>query len=811
MRKSYVLILFCLVFLSQGARLHGQSMKAFLVAAEEAFEKKDYGAALKYYLTATEFDLDRTDLVYRSAESARHYNAFNLAEDRYQNVYDAEQDGEYPLAAFWLADIKQKLGKYDEAKRLYEVYLSEHEGDNEYFTARAKKEVEACAWARELLDNPSENIEINHLGGDINTGFTEFGALEKDSLLYFSSMRFEKEEDDYIPNRIITKVLKSEDRMVSTEIDPDFNSNQLNTAHLTFSRDGSRVYYTLCDYVAETRIRCDLYSRTVNDDGTFGEAVLLPDFINDPSASNTQPNIGYSNKTKQEVLFFVSDREGGKGNFDIYYTVIDQKGNFTKPMNLESINTVEDDITPFYHTNSDMLYFSSEGYQGMGGFDIYASPFDGDRFGTPVHQGVPLNSSYHDIYYSITDDGNKAYLSSNREGSMFLDPEFEACCYDIYEVNIKGLEIDLLAQAYNELTKEALLGAKITLVDASSKLVLGTEMNAASNEAKFKLENNRSYYLIAEKPDFYPDTVYFNTFNVKKSGTITKKLFLEPTPLQLEVLTFDRITRFPLNGVRITLKNLSDDSVEDITVVNEDGNEFNFDLIRGANYKIIAEKEDYGTVEIEMTTANVKGPKITRRIYMSDLLNTHLPLALYFDNDRPDRRTMRLTTEKSYSDTYGPYYAQKNEYIDNFIEGLPEEEALVPKQRMNDFFEYFLRGGKEKLDDFLHTLLTVLNQGHTLEIRLKGFSSPRASSKYNLALGQRRVHSVKNEIYRYKNGALQPFIDEGKLIITEISYGESLSPENVSDAIHDLRNSVYGLEASKQRKVEIIRVDVDKN
>jgi len=192
---------------------------------------------------------------------------------------------------------------------------------------------------------------------------------------------------------------------------------------------------------------------------------------------------------------------------------------------------------------------------------------------------------------------------------------------------------------------------------------------------------------------------------------------------------------------------------------------------------------------------------------MSDLLNTHLPLALYFNNDAPDRRTMALTTKKTYNKSYDSYYGLKEDFMSRFIEGLDEDEKIVPSQRMNDFFEYFLKGGKEKFDDFMHTLLTVLNQGHTLEIRLKGFASPRAGSKYNLALGQRRISSVKNQIYAYKNGALKPFINDGKLIITEISFGETLAPENVSDAIHDLRNSVYGLDASKQRKVEIIRVD----
>ena len=808
MRSSYLIAILSIFFLSFQAG-QGQSLNAFLKAAEESFEKEDYGAALKFYLIANEFETDRADLLYQSAESARRFNAYNLAENRYQQVYDQEQNAEYPLASFWLADIKQRLGKYEEARSLYQMYLSEHEDEDAYFTARAKKESEACDWAKELMDNPSENLTITHIGGDVNSPFTEFGALQNDDVFYYSSMRFEKKNDDYIPSRIISKVMQTGDQLVSEEIAPGFNDDELNTAHLTFSQDGKQVFYTICDYVTETRIRCDLYKRNINEDGSFGPAEKLPDFINDPAATNTQPNIGYSEKTKQETLFFVSDRPGGKGKFDMYYCFIDQNGNFTRPMNLAILNTAEDDLTPFYHGTSDILYFSSDGYQGMGGFDIYSSPYDGEQFGTAIHQGYPLNSSFNDIYYSLSTDGGTAYFSSNREGAMYLDEEMEACCYDIFKVDIAGLEVNLIAQTFNEITKEELLGTRITLIDASSGLVLAESLDPGSHEGRFTLENNRSYTLIAEKPDFFPDTIHFNTYQLKKSGDILKKLYLRPTPLELEVLTFDRITKFPLNGAEIRLKNLTNPEIEDIVVVNDDGNDFHFDLVRGSSYKIIASKEDYGSVEIEMTTLNVKGPKITRRVYLSDLLNTHLPLAMYFDNDHPDRKTMALTTRKTYTESYEPYYAQKAEYINRFIEGLSEEEKVVPEQRMEDFFEFFLKGGKEKFDDFLHTLLTVLKQGHSLEIRLKGFSSPRAGSKYNLALAQRRISAVKNEIYQYKNGALKPYINEGKLVITEISYGESLAPEDISDNIHDLRNSIYGLEASKQRKVEIIRVDVN--
>jgi tetratricopeptide (TPR) repeat protein len=119
--KLYII----LIIFGLSSSTYGQSLKSFLTAAEQAFEKRDFGAALNYYLTANEFDENRTDLLYKSAESARLYNALNVAEEKYQNVYDKESQSEFPLASFWLADIKQRLGKYDDAKRLYEVYLSE--------------------------------------------------------------------------------------------------------------------------------------------------------------------------------------------------------------------------------------------------------------------------------------------------------------------------------------------------------------------------------------------------------------------------------------------------------------------------------------------------------------------------------------------------------------------------------------------------------------------------------------------------------------------------------------------------------------
>ena len=91
-------------------------------------------------------------------------------------------------------------------------------------------------------------------------------------------------------------------------------------------------------------------------------------------------------------------------------------------------------LPPFYHAASQTLYFSTDGRPNLVGFDIYSIAFDGDKeWGKPTHAGYPLNSSYNDIYFSLTKDSTIAYFSSNREGSFYLDKENKSCCNDIYK------------------------------------------------------------------------------------------------------------------------------------------------------------------------------------------------------------------------------------------------------------------------------------------------------------------------------------------------------------------------------------------
>jgi outer membrane protein OmpA-like peptidoglycan-associated protein len=185
-------------------------------------------------------------------------------------------------------------------------------------------------------------------------------------------------------------------------------------------------------------------------------------------------------------------------------------------------------------------------------------------------------------------------------------------------------------------------------------------------------------------------------------------------------------------------------------------------------------------------------------------------LPLYFDNDEPDKRTRRTTTKRSYEETAQAYLDRQSEYRERFagnIDGVLLEEA---EQRIDDFFEDEIRKGYELLGQLSELLVSHLERGEAIEVLIKGFTSPRAESDYNLNLGKRRVSSVRNHFETWSDGILQPYLRTGKLKITEISFGETAVRAGISDKLSDERNSIYHPDAARERRVEIVEVRAQK-
>jgi outer membrane protein OmpA-like peptidoglycan-associated protein/tetratricopeptide (TPR) repeat protein len=795
--NKYIIVL---IFLLAGVGYtHAQTKAQYQKAADEAFQQKNYYAALTYYNEVLDFDSRDTNAVYKSAEAARLFNSYKVAIQKYEFALDTLGFKSDSLIYFHLGSMYQRVGNYTKAILNYDLYLSQFENPEDYYTKKAKVEKIACEWSISKMNIKDSSVTITRMKPDVNSPDSDFAPLIKDSTLLFSSMRFKEQKTKLNPPRQISKILKYQKDIVSV-YDEKLNNTDLSLANTALSLDKKSIYFTKCEYVEPQKLRCQLYKGIISDLDEIIDVKKLEAPINDTASTTTHPSIGRFEGGERDVLFFVSDRKGGKGKLDIWYSEIFDNDVYGAPVNLSSINTVEDELTPFFHIKSNSLYFSSDGKRGFGGFDIFNSVFSKDSITETNHLLAPYNSSYHDLYYVLSDDFKKAYLSSNREGAMYVDQYLESCCYDLFELDKEEVNLTLKAFTYDKTTGLDLDGATVSLFDAETGELIAQFTNIKENKFDFDLERGKLYKLLAERPNFLPDSTIFSTKQITKSQEIVKKLYLEPDYIKLDAFTFDEISKEDLIGATVMIEDLTDPTQSRMVKINDLANDFHFDLERDKKYRISAVKDGYKSTSDVIDTHN--SPKRIRKdLFLKKLnLNAYVPLALYFDNDQPEPRSRSTATSANYSTLMRKYLGRKKAFIAN------RETKYETLSMLEDFFATDIQGNYSKFSSFMDDLVKELKEGQRIEIVIKGYASPRFDLKYNLVLGQRRINSVKNEMLTYNKSALAPYILSNQLVVTQISYGEELAPANVNDKLNDQRGSVYSVRASKQRKVEVISV-----
>lgn len=905
--------LFSVFFVAMVIQLgFSQTKQAWIDSADDAYEQKDYYTAYKYYGIALEYDDEPSRIWYQYAQSARAFDIYTKAEEAYQKVVSCEDANDYPLASYWLGKVKQRLGHYDDANSFFQKFLDDFPNAEEAYKEDAIKSIENCTWAKGVVENQLD-IDIRNMSDSINSPYADFGVALKGDTLYYSSFRYIYKKDTIIPERPFNKIAKVVNGQQSL-LPASINEEGRHTANTAFSSDFSMVYYTKCDYINTTDLRCELYASHLLPDGEWGPGEKLP--INDIWYDCRMPNVAQDMITGKETLYFVSDMPGGEGQMDIWFSEIMDDGTLGVPQNLSAINTAGNEITPFYLKDNQTLYFSSDNYQTLGGYDIYSARNINGEWSLPSHLAAPINSSFDDTYYVLYEGGERAYFASKRPDStaIFWDETKETCCSDIYTFKRK-LGIDLLATTFNGLDNSDLYGVTVDLYEIlpnGEEILVKQKLDPAGNVYNFKLYPNKVYKLKATKDGFTEDIemidltkpelqgvtsierdlfleegIVLNAFTFDNIDSLpligtTLKLFMEdengeivlletvenPTgndfsfPLtrgkryiikaekdgfppvmdkidltdpalatatkikrnlylgqELEALTFDEASKKALNEATVTLHEIKPDGQKILIgkLFNKDGNDFLFPIDLSRNYEIIAERDGYETVvqplAFDQSLINTAQGRITVEIPMRrNSLKDFLPLTLYFDNDFPNPRSTRKTTNRSYVETNEAYYAKKDQFIKEFTDGLERNEAFITTRKFQQFFDVEVKGAKKDLEEFSKELLNFLEGGYTFTIRLKGYASPRATAAYNKILSERRTDCVKNYLEEYADGALVKFMKNGSLKVVEEAYGESTADvKRISDKLGDKKNSVYSVIASIERRVEIVGADMEEN
>ena len=605
--KNKIIILISLFVAGLGATINAQNLKAWQKAADEAFERKDYYSAYQFYNIALEFDSTNIRNRFNLAESARLYGSYHKADSAYQVLFEKDVNKNYPFAYYWNGEVNRYLGKYKLAKKYYQKFLKLNKKEKGLIVRKAKLAVENCDWALSMLGKvPTDTIR--HAGELINSQYSDFAATLHGDSLYFSSFRFVFEKDTLDPPRPFIKIMKTVNNEEPEVLDDRFNLPTKHVAHTAFNLEYSTVYYTVCDYEKPTEIRCDLYQRDKLFDGTWGEPTMLA--INSKRYTSTQPNVGYDSTAQETRLYFVSNRPStnkNSSNLDIWYSKINEDGSLEEPVNFKEVNTPFDEATPFFHTATQKFYFSSEAYQNLGGFDIFYTKREEDgnwptTRSSKVNLGIPINSSYNDLYYSTYWNGARTYFSSNRPDSLaiFWDESKDACCNDIYYID-NDITIDLLVRTFNLLDRSPLDSVQLTLVEITpnGEIPILTVENPNNNTFQIDIIPNRNYILRSSREDFIIslDTINMKLPKLHHSLKVERELYLAPAtaPIVLNAFSFNLIDGVPLDQTSITLFEVTPSSLKPIAeqTAKLGQNDFHFPLLPNKQYLIEVERDGY--------------------------------------------------------------------------------------------------------------------------------------------------------------------------------------------------------------------------
>jgi tetratricopeptide (TPR) repeat protein len=411
-----------------------QRPAALLRKGDQAMAQEDYYTALHYFRQALERK-PAPDIRFRLAESALAFQAFEAAEEHYLEITESTAIQQYPTAWLGLGLAYQSQGKYSDAINALNTFIATGKGSTQQ-QEKARAALLSSSWAE--AQTLEEEWTLDRLPRRINSPYGEFGAWKSGDTLFYTSYRYEKEDDKYEPARKISKVMFSRDDRRGRVMSRGFNEDTIHTAHTALSRDKQLMFFNRCQFTEGAAISCQLYTRERDRRGRWERGFsALPAAINTPRATATQPTLMWDSIAQQEYLLFVSKRPGGSGDFDLWQVALpNDDGKWGEPSPIAALNTAYGEVSPQFHEASQTLYFSTNRPPGFGGYDLVKVPYLGnDEWGAVENLGLGINSSYDDTYPFFTKP-EVAYFSSNRPGGRYLDPDTKNCCPDIFKAKL---------------------------------------------------------------------------------------------------------------------------------------------------------------------------------------------------------------------------------------------------------------------------------------------------------------------------------------------------------------------------------------
>ena len=447
---------------------------------------------------------------------------YNNASEYYKKA-DEIKPGLFSMTRYYLARSLFNIANYTDALYYFNEFIDQDKISDKA-KANAKKYIQNCCFAINAIKNPVEFNPVN-LGITINTKYDEYWpsvSADENIMVYTTlipidtsvkSVYANRQEDFYISYRIndIWQKAKS--------LGPPINTFD-NEGAQSLSVDGKYMYFTACNR-NDGEGMCDIYYSDF-ENGQWKEPINLGSPVN-TTKSEKQPSISPDGTT----LYFVSNRNDGAGKLDIWYSKKMDNGKWDIPVNLgDSINTVEDEMTPFIHPDGKTLYFTSNGHVGMGGYDLYMSRKREDgSWSKPVNLGYPINTQFDEMGMIVNAKGDRAYYSTDQKNGMGKD-----LFYFNMPDKLKPVEVSYIKGKIFDADSKEHLKARFEIIKLkSAEITSASYSDAVNGEFLISLPTDNDYALNVSKKGylFYSENFSFTGIYSQKEPLI-KDIPLQP-------------------------------------------------------------------------------------------------------------------------------------------------------------------------------------------------------------------------------------------------------------------------------------------
>jgi hypothetical protein len=428
-----ILLLFLPAFLC------AQNIQALTNRANRRLNEGKLEEAAILYEKAGRLQGGKSDLMLNAAECYQRLRNYEKSADCYRSVQSSFDPAS--LTGLQYARALKQSGKYAEAIEAFKEFARNYNGElKAQLIPVVQTEIKGCTLGQEIKA-PVDSAEAAQLPQavlmppTINSKANEIAPIPfSDKLLYFAVLG--PKSATFMRSVKKDNVWQAAEKAGGL---PDALSKHFGNG--SFSPDGKRFFCSQCNEEksrkkggqSSSSVVCTLYVLRLND-GSWSTPEPLPGYINLPGSTAIHPFVTQQNG--KEILFFVSDRRGGIGGLDLYRSersLSTEQMDFSLPQNLgPQVNTWGDELSPFFDTYSETLWFSSNGHVSLGGLDIFSCNWEDHNWTKPENAGAPLNSPADDLFYFSKKNGRGAYFVSNRMFETLKTDTFEQDIFEYY-------------------------------------------------------------------------------------------------------------------------------------------------------------------------------------------------------------------------------------------------------------------------------------------------------------------------------------------------------------------------------------------